>query len=232
MQVFGVDFSGGKDAARKVWVTEPGDPPRSFRPGGILALRDFIAARADGVFGLDFPFSLPAPLVPDATWVEFALAFGQRYPSAEDLRAACRAAAGGRELRRATDVACRTPFSPYNLRLYRQTYHGIRDLLAPLVAAGRACVLPMMKSERGKPWLIEICPASTLKRLGLYEPYKGRAHRDRRACLQAHFQPGACLPDDDDGDALDSLIAAWATRQALPRLQREAAAGVEGFVYV
>ena len=80
----------------------------------------------------------------------------------------CNDAAGNNELKRKTDEETSTPFSPYNLRMFRQTYFGIKDILAPLVIDKIACVLPMQQPEQYKPWIIEICPASTLKNLNPY----------------------------------------------------------------
>lgn len=154
----------------------------------------------------------------------------------------------GAELRRATDRETHTPFAPYNLRIYRQTFFGIRDLLAPLVAREAACVLPMQPAHPGKPWILEICPASLLKKEGLYFPYKGGAHTRRaaRARIVEHFeQRGALIlaPEvrrmllaDGNGDALDSVLAAIATARALGNpaglLPRDHQAyALEGYVY-
>ncbi len=148
--------------------------------------------------------------------------------------AAGRAAFGGPELKRKTDRAQRTPFSPYNLRLYRQTYFGIRDMLAPLVAEGRLCCLPMQEPREGRAWAIEVCPASTLKRLGLYASYKP-AHpdhaRQRAKILKALEDEGTtasgghgiriaarvkrCVRNDSFGGALDSILALRAAFRAL-----------------
>lgn len=243
--VFGVDFSGSELAGRKIWLTrlefDDARPvatdcrPAMQLPGGsetraeaLGALRAWIIAHPAAAFGMDFPVGLPQALVPERDWVAFASNFAQRYPSAQAFRADCRRAAAGRDLKRLTDVETRTPFSPYNLRLYRQTYHGIRDVLAPLVAAKRAAALPMQAARVGVAWLLETCPASLLKRAGLYRPYKGagRAHRAaRRAILKAVEQADAVaipsramretLIDEPEGDALDSLLAAVAVCRAI-----------------
>jgi hypothetical protein len=77
------------------------------------------------------------------------------------------------------------------------------------------------------PWLVEICPASTLKNLDLYIPYKGK-DRDhapaRKEILDGICQTGLlrindagireAVIQDNNGDALDSLIAAAATFKA------------------
>ena len=265
--VVGVDFSGAVDAGRKIWLAwcsvkgdrlvvdacvRGADLPGSGRERGacLAALRSVLANADAAVAGLDFPFSLPRPLIPDDSWDAFARCFPERYPVAETFKRECAettvAKTGQRELRRQTDRDAKTPFSPYNLRLYLQTYHGIRDLLAPLVAADDVRVLPMQSAASDRPWLIEICPASTLKRLGISQPYKGRGLNAARASLLDQVEAALSMhvPDaireiatlDVEGDALDSLIAAAATFDALRdgRLSSGAATSdhaIEGFVY-
>jgi hypothetical protein len=190
-QVYGVDFSGAADAGKKIWITRGviegdtlriedcyrgADLPTSGveRSRCLAALRAFIAGEIASVFGLDFPFGLPRELVKTDTWEDFVVSFPDCYTSPEQFRKMCRAAAAGSELKRVTDRESSTPFSPYNIRLYRQTYFGIRSLLAPLVRERVACVPPMQTPAPDKSWLLEICPASTLKQESLYQPYKGK----------------------------------------------------------
>ena len=85
---------------------------------------------------------------------------------------------GRKELRRVTDIEARTPLSPYNRRIYKQTYYGIRDVIAPLIASGAACALPMQAAIPDRAWLLEICPASTLELMGLRESYKDEKGRE------------------------------------------------------
>jgi hypothetical protein len=262
-RVYGVDFSGAADAGKKIWITQGvlegealhveacyrgADLPGSGveRDRCLVALRDFIAGEKAGAFGLDFPFGLPRDLVEADTWYDFAVSFPDRYVNSEAFREACRTAANGSELRRVTDRESRTPFSPYNLRLYRQTYFGVRDVLAPLVRERSASVLPMQTAASDKPWVLEICPASTLKRESLYRPYKGnsRAHREERAQILAVIEQAAPLSvpevvrpvilENTDGDALDSVLAGFAVLRALrnPAVVGASVHTVEGYVYV
>jgi hypothetical protein len=146
--IYGVDFSGAREAGKKIWLGAgravdgvlhlEGCCPattltagRTQRDAALAALRALIRVSPGAAFGFDFPFALPRCLMPETSWETFAAAFGDRYADADGFRYACREAAGWRELKRVTDVAARTPFSPYNLRIYRQTFYGIRDLLAP-----------------------------------------------------------------------------------------------------
>lgn len=264
-QVYGIDFSGAKDAGKKIWIArgvmDRGglriedcrqaeallDSGRS-RDQCLAALQDFIRREETAIFGLDFPFSLPRVLIQQGSWESFVLSLPDDYPSPEAFRDACLAAAGGRELKRVTDQKSCTPFSPYNLRLYRQTYYGIRCVLRPLVQDQLACVLPMQSALPGKPWVLEVCPASTLKQEALYQPYKGRreAHRKAREhILREIEEEGLSIPAelqaeivaDREGDALDSVIAAFATFRALHNPAGLVPEGkdvykIEGYVYV
>ncbi len=266
-QVYGVDFSGAADAGKKIWITKgivvgealhveacyqgaelPGSGVERDRC--LAALRDFIGGEKDSVFGLDFPFGLPRELVKADTWEDFALSFPDNHASSEAFRETCRVATGGSELKRLTDRESHSPFSPYNIRLYRQTYYGLRDVIAPLVQGKLACVLPMQTPAPGKPWVLEICPASTLKRESLYWPYKDKSAKHalaRERILEAIEQsaPSLSVPemlrpvilDDPGGDALDSVVAAFAVFRALRNPAGVAAIGdsvytLEGYVYV
>lgn len=245
--VVGVDFSGARDAGNRIWIAEgeiengavrietcfpARDLPGSAaaRRAALAALVEFLAAQDGAVIGLDFPFGLPVPLIAEATWEAFVAAFPARYGSAEGFRAACNEAAGGRELKRRTDVEARTPFAVYNLRLFRQTYAGIAEVLRPLVATDAARVLPMQHPVDGKPVIAEICPASLLKSRGLYPSYKGRrdAHRRaRRSIVRGLAARGLLAPltariartvvADHGGDALDSVVAALGAAVAAGR---------------
>jgi len=267
VSVYGVDFSGARDAGRRIWIAEGEFEGNTLRivecrradglPGSsgsreqaLAALREFIAGAEAGVFGLDFPLGLPRPLIGHDDWRDFVLAFPDDYPTPEAFRQRCCALASGRELRRVTDAESKTPFSAYNLRLYRQTYFGIRDVIHPLVRDGRACVLPMQRPQPDRPWLIEICPASTLKVHDLYLRGYKRAgtegHTARARILEGiertgslHVPPGnlrSAVLDDHHGDALDSVIGAFATGKALrnsafPDAARDDVYALEGYVY-
>ncbi len=267
-RVYGVDFSGAVDAGKKIWIASGRFEGPALRietcaraeslPGSardrdrcLAALRDLIQGATDSAFGFDFPFSLPWKLVKEKNWEGFVRLFKGRYATPDKFRAACRSAGGGRELRRSTDEDAKTPFSPYNLRLYKQTYYGIRDLLAPLVASRTVRVLPMQEAVPEKAWILEICPASLLKLQGLYgHPYKGKtpSHCSARLDILQHFEKEGSLAipalqvldtilADPGGDALDSVLAALATFRALrnpgslfPLAKKTYA--LEGYVYV
>jgi hypothetical protein len=278
-RAFGMDFSGAVDAGSKLWSA--GGPftesalqicelnPAARLPGGspslgpaLAAVRDLVAAHPDAAFGCDFPFGLPHGLVPDPDWATFVGGFGERYARADDFRRECGSATKtlretlgtqSKELRRVTDREAHTPFSPCNLRLYRQTYHGIRDLLAPLIADGRATVAPMQDLSATGAVLLEVCPASLIKRVvpawpDLRHPYKGKTSEHRAARERLLFwleKRGVRIADptrrttvvaNAGGDALDAIIAAFVTWQVL--ISREGLARparseyrMEGYVY-
>jgi hypothetical protein len=265
-QIYGVDFSGAADAGKKIWITQGVVEGEDLRieacyrgadlPGSgvgrgrcLAALRDFIANQTDVAFGLDFPFGLPGELVKTDTWQNFVLSFPEQFLSPEAFRETCRQTVGGAELKRLTDRESRTPFSPYNIRLFRQTYYGLRDVIASLVRDKAAYVLPMQTPAPDKPWVAEICPASTLKREYLYWPYKGKSHEHREgrerilgaveqmAPLSVSDPLRSVILEDAGGDALDSVVAAFAVYRALPDLAGAGTTGgsayaLEGYVYV
>jgi hypothetical protein len=263
--VWGIDFSGASDAGGRVWIARcsikedvldlvdlfqakslPGSG--RTRETSHKALTECIGSQEDAVVGLDFPFSLPWALVRGTSWKEFVLGFGQAYTSPEYFRELCRSRANGKELKRATDIEARAPFSPYNLRIFRQTYFGIRDVLAPLVRTDTACILPMQQALDGKAWVMEICPASTLKKQHVSIPYKGRTDNHkaaRRRILEsleqklqlriAAYATRSKITDDIGGDALDSVIAALAAFKAFRNsfaLDTSTPYDREGWVYV
>jgi hypothetical protein len=258
-RIFGLDFSGAVDAGRRAWLAE-GSPsgdgleilscrPVSALPGGAIdratalaALRGFIAGSPDVIIGCDFPFSLPRAHIEAASWPEFIDGF--RHADALAFYEHCRRASGGKEPKRATDVESKTPWCAFNIRLYRQSYHGMAELLRPLVVEGKALVLPMQMPAAGLPWLIETCPASALRHFGWRGSYKGAGLADQRRRILGGLTEARLLRplrpslqkrviDDSGGDALDSMIAAMATSQALADIAAGRGVGdvLEGRVY-
>jgi hypothetical protein len=263
--VYGIDFSGARDAGRRIWIArgsieEDGlfvtecfrakDLPDSGedRARSHRALREFINKKKDGIFGMDFPFGLSRTLVKEGSWEEWVLGFKDRYTSPEQFRGVCIVISGGKESKRLTDLEKRTPFSPYNLRLFRQTFFGIKDVLGPLIRDRAVSILPMQKPVPGKAWVIEVCPASTLKKERLSLPYKGGGGKKRGArekILRSMQNTGilkieksalhSTIIDDTGGDALDSVIAAFAASRALRgglSFERNSPYALEGWVYV
>lgn len=258
-RIFGLDFSGAKEAGRSIWLCEgrstaAGFQVKSCRPAAELpgsgidrarslaALRDFIAGNPDAIFGCDFPFGLPRELITAASWGDFLAGFD--HADADGFREHCRRRSHGREPRRATDRVSRTPWCAFNIRLYRQSFYGISGLLRPLVTLQKAAVLPMQRPRRDRAWMIETCPASTLKHLRWRGSYKGAALGSQRRAILALLREKcgllALAPaleervlENAGGDALDSIIAALATAAALAQIDSGEGCGdpLEGCVY-
>ena len=257
MRFLGIDFSGASDAGKKIWIAEGIEdggrlvvetlrPASELRDSGAdraIALRALVGHIADlgpAVVGIDAPNSLPRQLAPQG-WGPWFKGFAAAHASAEGFREACRSATGGRESKRACDVTAKTPFAAWNLRLYRQTWHSLIDLYAPLVRCKAVTVAPFQRADGQRPRLAEICPASTLKHLGLYGSYKGRKLVDQRRRLlremtgRANLQFGGRLRDraieDQGGDALDAVIALAAAVRCRRQIEKHDARS-EGEVYV
>ncbi len=263
----GVDFSGSEFAGKSIWVATgkleddqiqgkrkilvndcrrgeslPGSGRRRQRC--LEALCRYLEQQKNALVGLDFPFGLPRQLVRDESWESFVFNFPNYYSSPRLFREKCFSEAGKRELKRSTDFECKAPFSPYNLRVYRQTYYGIKDLLHPLLKRGTVCVLPMQKPLWDYPWVVETCPASTLKAANRYLSYKGggeEKYRERLKILQyLEEAEGLTLPagriretvlQNSSGDALDSIIALCAVSRQKDLTVDKAKWDLEGYTY-
>lgn len=261
-RILGVDFSGASDAGRKIWIAE-GHPdgngalellrcvPAIDLPGGgrtpaeaVPALARHIAGLGAARVGCDFPFSLPRDLVGARSWRSFAIRYAANFIDADSFRSLMRTTQNAAEHKRMTDRIAKTPFNSYNLRLYRQTWWGISGVLRPLIATRSASVRPQQKLLAGKPTLIEVCAACTLKSIDLYPAYKGKdaTHRKaRRRILDGLIERGALsapgrrmralLLDNEGGDALDAVIGAIATARADLSKEPDAFQRLEGRVY-
>lgn len=236
---WGVDFSGGAAAGKKIWLAElTADlrlaslfPARDLPGSGVAreaclpALVAHVERHPDAVFGFDFPFA----------W--FAELPGYADPAA--FRAGLRARFGGKEPKRYTEVVARVPFNSFNLWNYKQTYYGVRDVLLRVDARR----VPFEDPTAGRATVIEICPASTLKAMGAYWSYKGRGRDEVRGRILDRL--GVDVPAglralavaDAEGDALDAIIAAEATARAarggfaIADAEGAARARAEGWVY-
>lgn len=232
-KVIGLDFSGAETAGKSIWLAEidatsgavsvllpAADLPAggTKRKDALNAIVGHLLSKTNRLIGADFPFTLPVDLMPDGGLSSLVDRF-DGFETAEAFRDACRRISKGKEWRRACDLEAKTPFSPYNLRLYRQTYWGIRGLVAPLLREGTTCFPPLHVPRSAVRSFTEICPASTLKAGGLYRPYKGKgsAETENRAVIIDWLTDvrGVTIPNglreialnNAGGDALDALIA-------------------------
>ena len=240
----GVDFSGAAQAGHNIWIAEGelrgnelriescdsaadrfGVAERAPCLGQVSAfLRD-----ADTV-GLDFPFGVPATVHQCDTWEGSVEWVATAATDADGFQETCRSRArdatdGERaDLRRETDGPVGA-LSPYGSHVWKQTFFGIRDVLAPLSRTDAVAVRPMQ--DGGDASLCEVYPAATLASCDLpAAEYKdgGEPARERRRTivegLEAEtplaFPQGvrAQLIDDAGGDALDAVVAALATYHA------------------
>ena len=255
-QVVGVDFSGAKLAGRNIWLAFASPDESSGgtrltldrlarleslagaaeREPALSHLVKLISGSTNALWGIDFPFGLPIELWrEDFTWREQlahvhscgmdAQSFG-RWCVAEALKIGTQL-----HIRRTTDRESKTPFDCYHYRIIFQTLHGMRDVLRPLLDVPATAIPPFTPVDRRcKRIVVEACPGSTLKRLGLpHQNYKQPAGgpltakrlKTRRMILDG-LQKLIEIRDSDrrtiqrnpGGDALDAVIAAVGTLQA------------------
>jgi len=261
MELLGVDFSGARRAGDNIWLAraESGDRLRvescrrladlasADRDPALAALRDRL--RGVELAGLDVSFGLPRAVHDCGSYRAFLEWFPGAFEDPEAMRAACTERAktvtdGERTfLARQTDEP-HGASSPYHWLVASQTFYGVRDVLAPLVADG-ATAVPMTDGTGTK--LCEVYPAGTLRALELpSQRYKNdRDHPDapeRRERILAGLPDRVELADavreaalsDPGGDALDSVLAAVAVdrarREGFPA--GEAYDPVEGRIFV
>jgi hypothetical protein len=139
-------------------------------------------------------------------------------------------------IRRTTDTETATPFDCYHYRIIYQTFHGMRDVLCELASDGALAILPFQydRLATAKRVVVEACPGSTLKRLGLphnnYKQPAGGALTPRRRAtrhrilegIQSHIDISAAqlrtIMRNPGGDALDAVLAAVGVWQAWRRV--------------
>jgi hypothetical protein len=249
--IYGVDFSGAKLAGRNTWVARLEPVKRGQRPAYLLTklsrlerlcgtakravalahLVNMVRASEGALWALDFPFGLPVEVMGQAAgWadqLEFIHAWGDDgYGAGVECLRRARALGGPNHIRRLTDIEAKAPFDPYHYRIIYQTFHGMRDVLGPLWRHRHTAILPFQyrRLSSARRVLVEACPASTLKRIGLpHQNYKqpeggpltSKRRRTRRAILDG-LAERVLISDthrlvmmrNGGGDALDAVIAA------------------------
>jgi hypothetical protein len=232
----GVDWSGGTQAGRKIWAAWLRFAPvsvelvqldrpfleRPARGDVIRAFQPWLMRQAVQVAGLDFCLSLPRPqlerlgLLAAAEHGPAALgrAIAQRFSGPDAFRLAA-----GAEAKRDTDRASRAPFAATNLRMYRQTYAGLAAL-----GGVEAAFPPWNLPAPGQLAAVEVLPAQVARLLVARTPYKGAGTSPTRVAMLARLAD-ACglraseadtraIAADDEGDALDAVLAALAAASA------------------
>ena len=256
--IYGVDFSGAKLAGRNTWVAriEPTGGRKKAPPYRLTALSrletlcgtaergpalahlaGLIAESDAALWAMDFPFGLPVEVMKaGARWPEqltFLRGFGEdAYEVGAECVRRAKALGGPMHIRRLTDHEAKTPFDCYHYRIIYQTFYGMRDVLGSLHRTRDTAILPFhyRRLPTARRVLVEACPASTLKRLGLpHQNYKqaegGPLTRKRllsRRAIVAGLAEYVSLEDrhrrvvmrNGGGDALDAVIAAVGGAQA------------------
>ncbi len=184
----------------------------------MTAILDSEAQRPGLFHGVDFSAAANAGR---NIWIAAGRATGDGL-TIEDCRPAERLPGGGRRRHQAL-AALREWIAGQGVAAIGMDFPF--GLPLPLVRDGVACVPPMQPLQRAKPRLLEIRPASALKALGLYRPYKGRRRSlraARRALLEAlsdrlglsfSAEIRRTALENVGGDALDSIVAAWCAWQ-------------------
>lgn len=279
--VIGVDYSGAAESGKTAWAAELAaetklklgdDSPRfrlvSLQPLGKLAggddrqsvnayLVDRISRRRQTFWGCDFPFGLPIEL-PIGGWAE-QLSHAETFDgSAKEFGTALvemtERVLGAKHVRRLTDRETQTPFDCYHYRIIYQTFHGMRDVLGKVVDDPNVAVLPFQYARFGRASsvVVEACPSSTLKRLGLpHQRYKQsggkppeKTHKKTRQVIlktvskYVEISPHRrrVMLRDSGGDALDAVLAGLGAWLGFARADHVSIAAherhpQEGFVY-
>lgn len=256
--IHGVDFSGAKLAGRNTWIAriEPAGGRKNAPPYRLTALSrletlcgtaergpalahlaGLIAESDAALWAMDFPFGLPVEVMQaGARWPDqltFLRGFGEdAYEVGAECVRRAKALGGPMHIRRLTDHEAKTPFDCYHYRIIYQTFYGMRDVLGSLHRTRDTAILPFhyRRLPTARRVLVEACPASTLKRLGLpHQNYKqaegGPLTRKRllsRRAILAGLAEYVALEDrhrrvvmrNGGGDALDAVIAAVGGAQA------------------
>jgi len=278
---YGVDFSGARLAGLNTWIARIEVAKRNSkipvfkltyleRLGGICGaderevalagLVSLIAESERALWALDFPFGFPVEVMRSgAKWddqFDFLHEWGEDgYGAGAECMRRSQRLAGVKHVRRLTDSEERAPFDPYHYRIIYQTFFGMRDVLGPLRRRKRTAILPFHYRRLGAASrvLVEACPASTLKRLGLphqnykqpeggqLEPKRLRSRRAILAGLAQHIAIGDAhrrvMMRNGGGDAIDAVIAALGGALAWqaadhPRIARHPRYSREGKLYV
>jgi len=268
-RVFGVDFSGARAAGRTTWVACTRLRQRRSRPlrlewiksleelsgtadrdEALRHLVDMVRASSSALWAIDAPFGLPVEILDEGLSWRALLRFVEAWSAdGYDLGlwalARAKASHGVMPIRRETDHLAKAPFDPYHYRIIYQTFHAMRDVAAPLSRVRETAVLPFQyrRLPTAARVVVETCPSSTLKRLGLpHQNYKqpsgGRIsalrRRTRAAILRGlvpHVEIAMAdrrrIARDHGGDALDAAIAAVGAALAWRQLDQRAIARSE-----
>ena len=262
--IHGVDFSGADGGgAAKIRIAE-----RELSSRSAVAVRPrvdrnglrkaILASQDDGrrhIWRIDAPFGLPLEcfaekrpeglaLSTDGSFTWRAVAeWMNTYPNARAWRGAMRDMSR-REPKRACDRALATPMAPMNLRVFKQTYTVITEILLPLAREGVAIdpvELPLGATPAVR--VCEGCPASVLRHHGWpHKGYKGGGDPPRRLReefvrllrkegLEIASETAVEAIHDEEGDLLDALILTLPLIEGTLTAEHEKQARVEAWVF-
>lgn len=226
----GVDFSGadGGGAAKIRVVERDLSAPRNpvvlrgqFDRAGLV--RAVLASAQDGrahLWRVDAPSALPRELVQEfqlqPTWRSVA-AWMQEFGSPRQWRSHVRQLIR-REPRRTCERAMSTPMSPLNLRVFKQTWTFICEVLLPLADAGVRVDPVAVPATPSTVTICEGCSASVLLLHGWpARGYKGQGEPPKQVradIIRRLRHAGMNIPpaiadkavEDEEGDLLDALL--------------------------
>ena len=228
MILHGVDFSGGADGGRgkiRVVRRDREDRGAAIAVLGAMSRRELLASierdRGASLWRIDAPFGLPLETLESHalgdSWIECAR-WMRSFESPRAWRTALRDRSR-REPRRLCDRASATPMAPMNLRVFKQTWSLVCEILLPLADAG-VRIEPVHAGTRDVV-VSEGCPASALRLRGWpCRGYKGRGEppravrREILGRLQAELAGIATIDRDsfdaaiadEEGDLLDAML--------------------------
>lgn len=242
-KIIGIDFSGAKDAGKHIWISTGKENRGTLQIAKCQQASNFfgcandkwtvfkevvnwIDSLKDAIVGIDFPFGVPEVVVKVVfnvtSWEDFATSPKWSSLAPDHFRDQC-AGFSNNELRD-TDAIHRAD-CPHSIRIYKQTFHGVKDILRPLLQRD-VSVAPMVNNSRNIT-VLETYPAATLAKEGelFAARYKNRTStRDRRKHNVQKFSnlndldisgiSASKIVDNTAGDAMDSIIAALATFRA------------------
>jgi hypothetical protein len=257
----GVDFSGADGGgAAKIRIAERESAPRSAvgmrgridRNGLRKAILESAEDGRDHLWRIDAPFGLPVECFaadrPDGmadgplTWRAIA-DWMARFDSARDWRGAMRDMSR-REPKRICDREFKTPLAPMNLRVFKQTFTVIKEILLPLAEEGIA--IEPVSVPGGEPARVRVCegcPASVLHHRGWpSKGYKGGGEPPRvrrEEIIRLLRKEGLEIPSpvaveaihDQEGDILDALILVTEPLGVAIPAEHAATAAIEAWVY-
>lgn len=241
--ILGIDFSGAQDAGRHIWITEgtvqqgtldistceqatayfncSADQDTVYQN-----LVDMIDQKQNATIGIDFPFAIPEVAINvvfnENRWDNFAESQRWSNLDPENFRDQCTNMCHN-ELRD-TDAIHRAD-CPHSIRVHKQTYYGISEILEPLLQRN-VSVAPLINTNRNVT-VLETYPAATLARennlfASRYKTRSSTKDRRRHNVQELAQHPNLNLSnistrkiiDNTAGDALDSMVAALATFDA------------------